>query len=246
MRGDFDGRIARARLLATKFPASAELLDFYIKLAAFQMTVWSMQVDNPGALAGCVPALVDLIESSGPDPLQRFAREHLHTAAQQQNFVADAWPFHVPELPESRFYARAFLQPCAERLAARADLSAASASQTCPFCESKPLLAILRGEGDGAKRSLLCSLCATEWPFRRVLCPNCGEGEKDLLPIYTTDRIDYVRVEACDSCRTYLKAVNLTKDGFAVPEVDEIATVALDVWADESSYTKIELNLLGM
>jgi hypothetical protein len=50
----------------------------------------------------------------------------------------------------------------------------------------------------------------------------------------------------CDTCQMYTKSVNLTKDGFAVPEVDEIATVALDVWADENGYSKIEQNLLGM
>ena len=25
--------------------------------------------------------------------------------------------------------------------------------------------------GDGGKRSLICSLCATEWDFRRIVCP---------------------------------------------------------------------------
>jgi len=40
---------------------------------------------------------------------------------------------------------------------------------------------------------------------------------------FIAEQIDYVRVEACDTC--------LTKDGFAVPEVDEIATVSLNLWA---------------
>jgi FdhE protein len=40
--------------------------------------------------------------------------------------------------------------------------------------------------------------------------------------------------------------VDLTKDGFAVPEVDEIATVSLNLWAEEHGYMKIETNLLGM
>jgi FdhE protein len=246
MRGDFDGRIARARHLAVKFPACAALLDFYVRLAAFQKDIWAAAPDHDGALAGHVPALVGLIEAAGPDPLKHFARAQLHTPSQRAEFVRAAWPFHLPDSPESRFYARALLQPCAERRAALADLSAAPSTRMCPFCNSRPSLAILRGEGDGARRSLLCSLCATEWPFRRVLCPNCGDENKDHLPVYTTDQIDHVRVEACESCRTYVKSVNLTKDGFAVPEVDEIATVALDVWADEGGYTKIEQNLLGM
>jgi FdhE protein len=105
---------------------------------------------------------------------------------------------------------------------------------------------VLRGEGNGAKRWLLCSLCSTEWPFRRVLCPNCGEENKDKLPIYTAQQIGSVRVDACDTCQTYLKSIDLTTDGHAVPVVDEIATVALNIWAEEHGYSKLEANLLGM
>ena len=58
--------------------------------------------------------------------------------------------------------------------------------------------------------------------------------------------MDHVRVEACDTCRTFLKSVDLTKNGLAVPEVDEVATLALDFWAAEHGYAKLQLNLLGM
>jgi FdhE protein len=64
--------------------------------------------------------------------------------------------------------------------------------------------------------------------------------------VYVAAQIDHIRVEACDTCRAYLKSVDLTKDGFAVPEVDEIATVALNLWAEDRGYTKIETNVLGM
>jgi formate dehydrogenase maturation protein FdhE len=40
--------------------------------------------------------------------------------------------------------------------------------------------------------------------------------------------------------------VDLTRLGFAVPLVDEVATAALDVWAREHGYKKIELNLVGL
>jgi FdhE protein len=79
-----------------------------------------------------------------------------------------------------------------------------------------------------------------------VLCWNCGEENKDKLPIYKTEQFDAIRVDACDTCRVYLKSVDLTKDGHAVPVVDEIAGVALDIWADENGYSKLEANLLGM
>lgn len=64
--------------------------------------------------------------------------------------------------------------------------------------------------------------------------------------IYTASGLDHVRVEACDSCNTYVKAVDLTKDGLAIPVVDELATVALNIWVDEHGYTKLEFNILGL
>jgi FdhE protein len=138
------------------------------------------------------------------------------------------------------------LQPYAEYLASRGDVQAKPENQTCPFCSSWPVVGVLHGEGDGAKRWLLCTVCSTEWPFRRVLCWNCGEENKDKLPIYKAAEFDAVRVDACDTCHIYLKSVDLTRDGHAVPIVDEIAAVALDIWAEEHGYGKLETNLLGM
>jgi formate dehydrogenase maturation protein FdhE len=52
-------------------------------------------------------------------------------------------------------------------------------------------------------------------------------------------------VEACDTCKTYLKSVDLTVEGRAVPEVDEVATAPLDLWAAERDYHKILPNVMG-
>ena len=54
------------------------------------------------------------------------------------------------------------------------------------------------------------------------------------------------RVEACGACGVYMKAIDLTMDGRAVPEVDELASVVLDLWAAENGYTKLQTNLFGM
>jgi formate dehydrogenase maturation protein FdhE len=40
--------------------------------------------------------------------------------------------------------------------------------------------------------------------------------------------------------------VDLSKDGHAVPLVDELAAIPLDLWAHEKGYSKLQLNLLGM
>ncbi|HEY1342855.1 MAG TPA: formate dehydrogenase accessory protein FdhE [Bryobacteraceae bacterium] len=121
-----------------------------------------------------------------------------------------------------------------------------TAANLCPRCGSKPVAAVLRPEGEGGKRFLLCSLCLAEWEFRRLVCPHCGEESHDKLPVYTAGEFPHIRIDACDSCRVYLKTIDLTRDGLAVPEVDEIASVALDLWAREKGYTKLQTNLLGI
>ena len=117
---------------------------------------------------------------------------------------------------------------------------------TCPFCGQKPVAAVLRPEGDGGKRFLLCSHCLTEWEFRRLLCPDCGEENHQKLPVYTVEEYPHIRIEACDTCRVYLKSIDLTRNGLAVPKVDELASVSLDLWAKEKGYTKLQPNLFGL
>ena len=55
-----------------------------------------------------------------------------------------------------------------------------------------------------------------------------------------------VQVMTCDACRSYLHLVDLSADRQAVADVDEIAALALDVWASEQGYTKIHPNLAGV
>ncbi len=114
----------------------------------------------------------------------------------------------------------------------------------CPICGDLPVVGVLREEGQGARRSLVCALCSTEWPSRRVFCVACGEERFDALPVYTADQFPHVRIDACDTCRVYLKTIDLTKDGLAVPQVDDLATVSLDLWAREQGYARLRANLL--
>jgi len=116
----------------------------------------------------------------------------------------------------------------------------------CPICAGKPLAGVLREEGHGAKRSLVCSLCLTEWNYRRLVCPACGEDRFDRLVSYTASQFEHLRVEACETCKTYMNTVDLTKNGLAIPEVDELAGLPLSLWARENGYTKLQSNLLGI
>ena len=244
MTSSLDDRIARATELAETYPSASSLLNFYRQLALFQKQVFS-DVKSRGetdvrALGRYFPALIELVRALGPDQLAESS------SALTEDLLAEQWQGTADYDPSGKFFARVLLQPYAEYLATRGDIRVDNTLATCPFCNARPVVAVLRGEGDGGKRSLLCSMCATEWLYRRVVCPSCGEENKDKLPIYIAAGLDYVRVDACDNCQTYLKAVDLTKNGHAVPVVDEIATVALNIWAEEHGYSKLEPNLLGM
>jgi FdhE protein len=247
MSVDYDRRIERAVELAATLPESSEVLEFYAALARFQKSVFeslrgggdtNMRVLNP-----LFPSLLKLLAESGTEQLKAFAARTDHGP---EELVERYRAGDRSASAEDQLFARVLLQPYAEYLASRGSPDLQSTTPVCPFCGARPVAGVLRGEGDGAKRSLICSLCATEWLFRRVVCPNCGEEDKDKLPVYIADQTNYVRVDACDTCRSYFKSVDLTRNGHAVPIVDELATVALDIWASEHGYSKAEPNLLGM
>jgi FdhE protein len=245
-----DTRIARAEHLAQQHPNAAPLLNFYVELARFQQPIFrELKYKNetdPRALLCSFPSLIQLVARSGTELLANYAAENLGDDVARMNLLSAAWEGGEALDPAGRFYARVLLQPYAEYLASRGHIQSSGTGPTCPFCNARPVAGVLRGEGDGGKRWLLCSLCSTEWEYRRVLCPGCGEENKDQLPIYTAAEFPAARVDACDTCRTYLKSIDLTKDGHAMPVVDEIATVALNIWAEENGYMKLETNLLGM
>ena len=79
-----------------------------------------------------------------------------------------------------------------------------------------------------------------------MLCPNCGEESPEKLPVYTAEEFPHIRIEACDTCKVYIKSIDMTRDGLAVPEVDELASVSIDLWAVEKGYTKLQANLFGL
>ena len=121
------------------------------------------------------------------------------------------------------------------------------ARAACPYCGAAPLAAVLRDEPEvKGRRTLLCSLCLTEWTFPRTRCPACAEERAEKRPHHVAESWPHVRLEECGSCRTYVKAIDLRETGLAVPVVDELASVELDLWAVEQGLAKLRTNLLGM
>jgi FdhE protein len=80
----------------------------------------------------------------------------------------------------------------------------------------------------------------------RLGCDACGESDVQKMSVYRTDATDPARIDACDSCRTYLKTIDLTKDATACPIADDLASVTLDLWAREQGYRRGRPNLLRL
>lgn len=117
----------------------------------------------------------------------------------------------------------------------------------CGFCGGPPGVGYLRAvpESEGAGRHLVCAFCGNENPMARIRCPACGEQDPGKLPVFRSEKHPEARIEACDTCRRYLKAVDLTVDARPVPEVDEIVSVSMDLWAEAEGYRRIEPGIAG-
>jgi formate dehydrogenase maturation protein FdhE len=211
------------------------------------------------------PGFLSVIEKTAPAPLaQAAATLATKGSAAWQHAIEDFW-YRDPDFGagaddadknqssdrcaashSEQAIAWMFLQPYAEYLADHREIAVVDGTpSTCPLCGGKPAVGVLRSEGDGAKKSLICMLCAHEWAFRRIYCPACGEEREPQMAYYSAPEIAHVRVDVCDTCHTYLKGIDLTKTGLAVAVVDELATIPLDLWAREHGYEKLQINLLG-
>jgi len=108
----------------------------------------------------------------------------------------------------------------------------------CWVCGDPALLAELRGNVQA--RHLRCGRCAASWGYPRLACVHCGNEEPStrgvLLP---GGGAGTSRVETCDVCRGYLKAV-ITHD--PVPPdllvVVDLETVPLDFLARDRGYER--------
>lgn len=77
-------------------------------------------------------------------------------------------------------------------------------------------------------------------------CPSCRETGGAKLVSYHAPELEHLELRACETCHVYLNVIRLAKAPDAVPDVDEIAALPLDVWAQEHGYRKRVRNLIGV
>ena len=199
-------------------------------------------------LTGSVAAVLRYAAEAGPEALSEDARarqKDLPSTARQRLLVY--WGGDRPAAED--YLSRAILRPYAEFLRSVAvGPDRAHRRGRCPFCGGAPWISARR-EGsltEGARRNLGCSLCGLEWLFERILCPDCFEEDPVKLPSFQDSGHPAVRIEACETCRRYVKSIDLSEDARPIPEVDDLATLAMDLWAIEQGWTRIEPGLAGL
>ncbi len=215
-------------------------LNFVVSIAPFPRLLSFLERTAPAPIAEAARQL----SSQGPGEWVGFLSHFWRVGGRRRHLTEEVQVESAEMLRE--FILRSFLQPQVEFLAAGMPPPALDGRpRHCPRCDSVPLLGVLRPEGDGGKRCLVCSFCLCEWEFRRILCPACGEEAENKLPIYVAEQFSHIRIEACDTCKSYLRTIDLTKNGRAVPIVDDLAAIPLSLWAEQHGYARLQPNLLG-
>ena len=258
---EFERRAVRSELLAEQAPDSAEPLRFaaglYRTQAGVAASIEAMHAREPFSghldrdVARILPEALDVVRfaaEKGPEALAADAEERLaDESAQARTRLLVFWDEGRPASED--YLSRAMLRPYVEtlRVVNRAPARIHRHGR-CPFCGGGPWISSRRegGELEGARRMLGCSLCGTEWMFQRILCPSCFEEDPRRLPAFSSDRHLNVRIEACETCRRYLKSVDLSADARPIPEVDDLLSISLDLWAAEQGLTRIEPGLAGI
>jgi len=255
----FARRAARAELLAARSDPAREPLRFAAGLYRVQGRLATALPAQGGPLSGRLKEDADRV-GRGRDGLLRFAAEcgppglaeaaWAHGREDPSRAGSRLLAFWEGD-PQSRddYLSRALLRPYVEVLAGLGITpDRPRPPGHCPFCGGPPWIAARRSgsEEDGAQRVLGCSLCGGEWPFARIRCPCCLEEDPEKLPSFQSEAHPVVRIEGCEVCHAYVKSIDLTLDGCAIPEVDDLVSVGMDLWAAQEGFRRIEPGLAGI
>ncbi len=211
---------------------------------------------------GLMPALLDLLAASGGDAAASASalREAMATgqlqpeAALRAHLRGDdalfgAWRERLPGSPRALdFLVTCALSPslskAAEALAPRLPENLPHEHGHCPLCGSLPYISLLRDKE--GKRFGVCSCCGHEFRLRRIACAYCDEGDQNRLKLFRVAEYPGVRVDVCETCSMYIKTLDYREmDKKYLPALDDMATVALDVLAQQQGYKRPTLSAWG-
>jgi hypothetical protein len=253
-------RRRRAAELRERHPFAAEVLTLYLALLDVQERAYLVACarppqpqDVPGFVAAeLLPRVVEATVSAGPPKLAEAVVGRFHSG--DLGDLVGRWLRGTEQSLVDRYLARAASAPVLEALAPAALLVTCSGGEPderhCPRCGGLPQLSYFSISGEAlvtGPRYLLCSRCSHSWIHPRLVCAACGESRAEHLTVYSeTEEMPQLRVDGCGTCRRYLVGVDLRRDAAAVPVVDELAALPLDLYAKEHGLRKALPNLMGM
>lgn len=246
----WDKAIERSQRLAEASAPARELLTFYTTLLESQKQIYeSLRGLRDWLPSGDLEQDLSVLHKYA-DPFLQSVKSVAPPALAEQAINPDTLLHYWRDRSDQQCLEKAFLQPYAHWLVQSGALRKdPRAENRCPYCFGKPQVSFLKitdASSESGNRNLVCATCLSSWEFRRVVCASCGEEQPSKLSHYQTNEYEHVRIEACESCKHYSKGIDLTRLGFAIPLVDDVAAAALDLWAIEHGYAKIELNLVGL
>jgi hypothetical protein len=255
---DFEQRATRADALAQQSTVARSPLAFaaglYRAQGAVARTIEKAHADRGlvgrldddlGAFAGTLELVLHYAADQGPEALSEIAKTY--TRDDPRARLCTWW--NGGRSGNDDYLARALLRPYAVVLGSlELGPGRPVVSGACLFCGGLPWIAsrVSSGNSEGAQRLLGCALCGNEWPAGRIRCPACGEERPDKLASFQSERHPTVRIETCATCRVYVKSIDLTVDARAIPEVDDLLSLSMDLWAAEEGYGRLEPGLAGI
>ncbi|TMB63739.1 MAG: formate dehydrogenase accessory protein FdhE [Chloroflexi bacterium] len=253
----FAERRARANELASRFDYAAEPLRLVAALADAQEDAHERaRAERPAfdelpafVVRASLPGVMEAAMAAGTESLREAVLVRFHDGDLEA--IVRGWLAADTQDDTDTFLARAATSPVLEAVPALAERLRGDASdeRRCPSCGGLPQVAIHSDTGEAlltGRRLLECSRCATRWAYPRMTCVSCRETGGARQPILADEsRLPHLRIDACDVCRAYVVTVDIRKEPKAVPMVDEIVALPLDLIASERGYTKITRNVAG-
>ena len=222
-----------------------------------------------------LPRVVQATEAAGPEPLAKAARDLVEAGGLEESLVAWLSGAELPPVERylARASLQAPLIALGEDAgAACAEDPSPRDDWRCPRCGGVPQVSFRSDAADplvSGRRHLLCARCGHTWVYSSSSCPSCGETSGSQRTVYTEHRdrpvvgrgdddrgairaaeagdptFPHLSIDACTSCQRYVIDVDLGRESRAVPEVDEMAALPLDLYATEHGLRKITPNLMG-
>jgi FdhE protein len=251
-------RRRRAQQLLERHTFAAQVLSLYhalldVQEAAFlsAVEVRPSATDLPRYVADHVMhAVADVTGTAGPPQLSALVQARRQ--AGDGAAVVARWLAGERQGPADEYFARAATEPVLEALGSEAGSACRrfTSHDGCPRCGAPPQVSYFAEGGEAlvsGPRLLQCCRCGGSWIYPRMTCVACGEPATGKLPIFAdAERFPHLRADACETCHRYVITVDLRKDPEAVPIVDELIALPLDLYAQERGFAKLMPNLMAI